>query len=91
MLLTDMLNKGLGAKWRFIGEVPSLTCELTADREGNDPAHHLQITYSELSLRVQKFANVLKAQGLSDTLLWGHNSLNRQEYQRATLLPFTYQ
>lgn len=35
------------------------------DREGNDPEDSSQITYSELLKQVCKFANVLKAKGLS--------------------------
>jgi len=35
------------------------------DREGNDPGDSSQITYGELLKQVCKFANVLKAKGLS--------------------------
>lgn len=38
------------------------------DREGNDPEDSSQITYSELLRQVCKFANVLKAKGLSASI-----------------------
>jgi acetyl-CoA synthetase len=38
-------------------------------REGNDPDDTKQITYSELLVQVCKFANVLKAKGISKLLI----------------------